>query len=665
MGRGVRAAIRAVSFHDEGAGMIGAAVSGDQLLVEAGGDSIGALVVRFALSAKSVRFEQRVVNKSTVPAGVRLRRGDTTADGVFAALEYIEETFREPPLLSMDPTKRARARRLLEVTAPAFPVRFPPASRGPMPVPNAAVQGAAVGQLQQVLTALDHELEPQTDGSPKSAFSVGSELSIGGVCVMAVGFVARAHGIELESYENVQRIFSGLRGLPAFTRIGIMHGQPSRLVDDMRPDLRDRVLKIVLDRVDPIAKQMRLLNAIAWPRELEEQFFAQGKSKLPEPRYEFDRGQAEMAIAELASVLPLLQGEHVFLQWLHRTTESFIDAYRLILAVGTPNFYRISLQLYGGARTTAFDRDSTNYDLARHVTERVGRSNELVDTCELDTDAFVAFLEQELSELDPPMNIKIVRDPTLSAKAICGSTRLRIREGAKFGRVEARGLFLHEIQTHALTAQNGSLQKKFPLLSSGGPRTTRTQEGLAVFSELMGRSLSTPRLMRLAKRVEMVGMAEEGASFLDLFRHLVEGGLPERDAYLDAQRICRGGMVKGGAPFTKDACYLAGLFDVYDFISRALRFQTPILGDLLLCGRIALEDTLALLWLRNQKIIEKPKYLPAWAAEWDGLLSYFSFTSFLEEIESDRAPQLPDDVEAFVRRSIVGITESDRAPCPP
>ena len=100
--------------------------------------------------------------------------------------------------------------------------------------------------------------------------------------------------------------------------------------------------------------------------------------------------------------------------------------------------------------------------------------------------------------------------------------------------------------------------------------------------------------MRLAKRVEMVGMAEEGASFLDLFRHLVDGGLPERDAYLDAQRICRGGMVKGGAPFTKDACYLAGLFDVYDFISRALRFQTPILGDLLLCGRIALEDTLAL-----------------------------------------------------------------------
>jgi uncharacterized protein (TIGR02421 family) len=645
--------------------MNGAAVSGDELVVEAGGDTIGALIVRFALSAKGVRFEQRMVSKRTVPAGVRLRRGDNVADGVLAAVEHIEETFRDPPLLSVDPTKRARARRLLEVTGPAFGLHFPPASRSPVAAAHAPVQGAVREQLESVLGCLDRELEsPPNDTSPRSAFTVGSELSIGGVCVMATCFVARAHGIELEPYPCVQRVFSGLRGLPAFNRVGIMHGRPTRLVDDMRPDLRDRILKIVLDRVEPLAKQVRVLDAIAWPRSLEEQFFAQGKSKLPEPRYELDRGRVEMAIAELASVLPLLKGDHVLLQWLHRTTESFIDAHRLVLAVGTPNFYQISLQLYGGARTTAFDRDSTNYDLATHIAERVGTSYQLVDTCELDTDAFVARLEEQLNDLDPPMKIDIVRDPNLSAKAICGRTRIRIREGAKFSRVESRGLFLHEIQTHALTAQNGSLQKKFPLLASGGPRTTRTQEGLAVFSELMGRSLSTPRLLRLAKRVQMVGMAEEGASFLDLFRHLVDSGLPERDAYLDAQRICRGGVVKGGAPFTKDACYLAGLFDVYDFISRALRFRTPLLGDLLLCGRMALEDTLALLWLRNQKILEKPKYLPGWAAEWDGLLSYFSFTSFLDEIENDRAPQLPDDVEAFIQRSIGDITAAERSPCP-
>ena len=634
-------------------------VQNDALLVEASGDTMGALVVRLALSIKSVRFEQRMVGKSTVPAAVRLRRGSEVMDGVYAALEFLEETYPKPPLLSPNTAERARARRLLEVGSSGFGLRFPPATRSSSA--NTATELAARTRLEELLRSLDDELESPDDGAPRSAFAVGNSVSVGGICVMAACYVARAHGIDLEPYSHVQRIFSAQRSLPAYSRIEILRGRPTRLVDDMKPELRDRALGLVLDRVQPLARQLRLLAAIAWPRELEEQFFADKCGALPAPRYEFDRARCETACRELSDLLPKLQGDHVLLQWLHRTTESFIDAHRLLLAAGTPSFYRISLQLYGGARTTAFDRSSTNYDLATHVISRIGDSTALVDTCELDTDAFVAFLEERLRRRKPELKIDIVRDPDLSAKVICGRTRIRVREGAKFGRVEARGLFLHEIETHALTAQNGAAQRRFPMLSSGGPRTTRTQEGLAVFSELMGRSLSSPRLMRLARRVQLVGMAEDGASFLDLFRFLVERGLPERDAYLDAQRICRGGVVAGGAPFTKDACYLAGLFDVYDFMARALRFRTSLLGDLLLCGRIALDDALALLWLRSQGVLDEPRFLPAWAAEWDGLLSYFSFTSFLEGIESERAPQLPDDVETFILRSIRNI-EGDSRP---
>ncbi len=628
-----------------------------RIMVEAGGDSVGALVVRFALSLKGLPFDQRMVSERKVTSGVRVKRGNVVANGGFAALEFLEDSYPTPPLLSAEPTLRACARRLVEVAGPAFSKTFP--------THNRAIQDEASGpqraQLETTLVELERELASTVCDKPKSAFAVGDTLSIGGLCVLAVCYVARAHGLDIDIYPNVLRVFAGLSKMPALNRVGLLHGKPAKLVDDLRPEMRDEILSLMREKVEPLSKQVRLLNIIAWPRSLEERFFAEGASSLPEPEYSFDRDALERGVTELRAILPKLEGDHVFLQFMYRMTESFLNAHRLILAVGTPEFYRVSCQLYGGARTTAFDRDSTNYDLAKHIENRVGTSPELVDTRVFDTGGLVQYIEGRLASRTTPLNISVVRDSDLSAKVIAGMTRVRVREGAFFGRLEAEGLFFQEIETHALTAQNGALNTKFPLLASGGPRTTRTQEGLAVFSELMGRALSTPRLMRLAKRVELVAMAEEGADFLELYRHLLAGGAKERDAYLDAQRICRGGLVTGRAPFTKDACYLAGLFDIYDFMQRALILRTPLLGELLVCGRLAIEDMLALLWMRGQGIIEKPKYMPTWATEWDGLLSYFSFTSFLDEIEQNLTPQLPDDIQDFIRRSIMDIESREGA----
>ena len=63
-------------------------------------------------------------------------------------------------------------------------------------------------------------------------------------------------------------------------------------------------------------------------------------------------------------------------------------------------------------------------------------------------------------------------------------------EPKMLARWEAEGLWHHEVEIHALTAQNGAAQSEAPFLSSGGPRTTRTQEGLAVFAELYNRVLT-------------------------------------------------------------------------------------------------------------------------------------------------------------------------------
>src|SRR5208283_5502655 len=163
------------------------------------------------------------------------------------------------------------------------------------------------------------------------------------------------------------------------------------------------------------------------------------------------------------------------------------------------------------------------------------------------------------------------------------------------------------------------------------PRTTATQEGLAVFGELYNHALAVPRLSRLAMRVKTVGMAEDGASFLDVYRYLEANGYQDHDAFLDAARVFRGGLCEGGSAFTKDACYLAGLLHVYAFLAAFVRggFRDEV--ELLMVGRVALEDLVALMELRAMGLLERPKHRPRWLERWTTLLPYFAFASFLEK----------------------------------
>lgn len=400
----------------------------------------------------------------------------------------------------------------------------------------------------------------------------------------------------------------------------------------MEPGRRDAILTRASEVFSHAGAQVRLLDAIAWPRSVERAFFASGASELPRPENTVDREKVEASLANLSALSAELSGEHVMLGWLRELCRSHIDAHRLVLAIGSKEFYAISVELYGGARTTALDHDTTNLDFAEHIERRLGDAA-LAPKEDLDTGAFVAFLEQRLARRPRKLTLSIVRDADLSAKVICGMTKLRVREGARFSRREAEGLYEHEIETHALTAQNGDAQPAFPALRSGGPRSTRTQEGLAVFSELYGHSLSSPRLRRIATRVRLVGMAEDGASFLDVYRWLTAQGEPPHDAYLAAQRVFRGGNVEGGAPFTKDASYLAGLVDVYNFLRVAVTAGSRLLGEVLVSGRLALEDLEALVWLRAEGVLAAPRLVPRWVDRWDSLVSYFAFTSFLNEID--------------------------------
>ena len=382
--------------------------------------------------------------------------------------------------------------------------------------------------------------------------------------------------------------------------------------------------------------KVKLLETIAWPREVEEAFFASGATKMPTVEYAIDREAIGAQVAELGRIEASIDGDgdDAIAAWLRATVRSHIDGSELLLAAGTRDFYLRSRSLYGGARTAFFGASARNIDLAEHLLERLrvhgwDEARE-ARAATITAPELVERLTNRADRRRPRLDLEIVLDDRATAKCVAGMNRVRVRPDATFTAPEAEGLWHHEIETHALTAQNGALQAGASFLRSGGPRTTRTQEGLAVFSELYNRALSVGRLRRLATRVKLVDLAEQGASFLDLYRVLVDGGAEPRDAYFDAQRVCRGGLVTGGAPFTKDACYLAGLLEVNAFLSVVLRggFRDEV--ELVVSGRICLDDIAVLAELRGAGLLTRPKYLPRWLSSWETLLPFFAFTSFMD-----------------------------------
>ena len=383
-----------------------------------------------------------------------------------------------------------------------------------------------------------------------------------------------------------------------------------------------------------IRTKANLLEEIGWSRSVEEAFFAGGATKLPVVHYEFDKASLEEEIRRLDEVLRGIDGEGPIVDWLRSTVASNIDRNRLLLSVGTRDFGRISREVYGGARTSFFDLPIRNIDLAEHLLERLkihGWDAASSDDKAMTSAELVTFLQARADKRKLPITVEL--DPACTSKAIAGMHHVRVRTDATFTEWEAEGLYRHEIETHACTAQNGAAQAFAPLLRSGGPRSTSTQEGLAVFAELYHRALAVPRFVRLAERVRLVAMAEDGASFLDVYKHLLDAGAAAHDAYLDAARIFRGGPPAGGGAFTKDACYLAGLLHVYAFLAAFVRGGFRDECEMLVAGRFALSDITALVELRAMGILERPRYRPRWLREWNTLLPYFAFTSFVDGID--------------------------------
>jgi uncharacterized protein (TIGR02421 family) len=186
---------------------------------------------------------------------------------------------------------------------------------------------------------------------------------------------------------------------------------------------------------------------------------------------------------------------------------------------------------------------------------------------------------------------------------------------------------------HSATAINGRAQKNFALLGAAHAGTTEIQEGLAVFAEIITGSMDPMRFRRLVDRVIAIQMSIDGADFMEVYRYFVDQNEDTGQAFENTRRVFRGGVMSGGAPFTKDGVYLNGLLRVHNYLRTVIKLGRADLIRLLFVGKLDLEDIPALASLAENGYLEPPKIMPPWVKDMRFLLSYLAYSSFLNRVK--------------------------------
>lgn len=393
-------------------------------------------------------------------------------------------------------------------------------------------------------------------------------------------------------------------------------------------------------RLAKLGNRIRVLSGLAWPIEMETRFLASWRAGAPEmpapPTQPVDHTDT---IAALDDILQHLDRGHPVGDWLYRTAWSYRVAASMLANIGNPRFTACSTLLYGQPSTRYRSQTTTTAQSAAQmlaITDQLIGS-QYVPRIQYDIPApdFSVLLRQRIEPFFTDDEVKVVLDTELASKAAAGSKVIRLRADALFSQLDLDQLVEHEAFIHSATLLNGKHQPWLRCLGAGAPRTTRTQEGLATFSEIITGAMDINRLRRLALRVVRLQEALEGADFIEVFRAFLAAGQSEVDSYRSAARIFRGGDVRGRVCFTKDGAYLEGLLLVTAFIKRALHENRGDTLRLLFCGRVDLGDLVTLAPYRESGLIAAPRYVPPWAQHPERVLATLAFSTAAQAMRLD------------------------------
>lgn len=392
------------------------------------------------------------------------------------------------------------------------------------------------------------------------------------------------------------------------------------------------------DTLYEASKSIRILRNISWESKVADQFFAQKAQKLPEVEYpKVDVSETYRLLKQAKAIVPK---DKLVRAWAEEIIRDLEEGAMLLENLGTKKFYYHSDQLYGSPKSLLLDGKSTSLDLANHFEGMYDNLDGLdlgapPEACIL-ADEVARDIAAAVNKVFGDKAPKVYVDDDLASNAIAGRQRIRIRRNACFSDKDVDQLIHHEAFIHVATSINGKNQDKLKILSAAHPGTTKTQEGLAVFAEFITGTIDLDRLRRLSDRIVAIQMAIDGADFIEVYKYYLSKTGSEDQSFESARRVFRGGVMTGGAPFTKDIVYLDGLIRVHNFLRIMVAQGRADLMDLLFVGKLDIEDIPVISMFEREGLISPPEFLPPWMKDTRFLLTYLAYSSFLNSVKLDK-----------------------------
>jgi uncharacterized protein (TIGR02421 family) len=391
-----------------------------------------------------------------------------------------------------------------------------------------------------------------------------------------------------------------------------------------------RLSRAIVEAQRPI----RVLKSLHWPDGVTARFLHHKERDLPAPEYAPLGYDPERKVAEFRDLAEVLDARDPLQAILRDTALQYAEVVRMLQARGTKGLYAYSCRLYGHPLEPFAGQTTTSLDLARHLDALVSEDEaHALPPGRLRTAEQTArILRKRIERTFPGARLKVEVSGLLTADAAAGSSRIRIKRGRMFGAETIDYLEQHEGYVHIATTLNGLRQPFLPVLGKASPRAVRVNEGLAVFGEWASHTMTLRRVRRLVDRVLAIRMAEEGADFLDVYHHFRERGEVPAAAFDIARRVFRGGDLRGGAPFTKDASYLGDFLRIFNFARVAARRRRMDLLLLLFAGKVTIADIPVLSRHLASGEVRRARYLPPWLQRGDWLASHMAISSFLDDV---------------------------------
>lgn len=401
--------------------------------------------------------------------------------------------------------------------------------------------------------------------------------------------------------------------------------------------------KLTLEQINikavEIVKEIRLLENVSWPASVEHDYLHKivaGKKPIISFKYQVAcYARHSHALHKLLKLLSRHDPMHVYTA---NMIQSYINAINMIQSVGSVTFQELSIREYGMPHHKLFGSNFSHLENAKKILKASSEFDHpyISDSSrEYNAEELRSFLEKESKELFGIHCPSFVIDKNMTAKASAGKLKIKIREDALFTKYDFNQLLIHEVMTHTLTGLNGSMQSTLQMMGQSAPRTAKTQEGLATFSEIITGNMDLPRLKRLALRVVALEMGMDGANFYDLYDFFIENGQNIKESFLSASRILRGGSADGGIVFTKDGTYLEGLIRIHSLFRWAFKTRNLEITHLLFCGKVDINDLFTLGPAYKAQLITPPNFLPEWYEQLDLLAGKMAFSILLNGIDLD------------------------------